>query len=461
MKLKEKWKDRYLDFKIPKKKDFFVLSGFNTNVDLVVDLTKENVKGYLEKLDMNKIKDNFDHPPSHSKTEEGSFAALLKHLDKGEAGEIDLDDKAVRDKILDFFEIKTSKIGGQAGIVSNFLSEFVKPLVYTPLVSEEQRGYFKEGVKYPIKTEEGLRLVNARDYSNTSITKKNIVFEYRKGLEVPGFEIVANSDGRFILSDHLEDYKPIFPEDFVRNSPDFIEKTKRVFLSGYQDIQDIDFRSLTERGRKQIKKFKEINNELKVHLELISQRDAEVDKAVVNRIGKECHSLGCDEPELCQLLELIGESELKQELIRGGFDLKDLIDASKQVMEKLGNQRLHIHTKEFLITLTNEDYGVAPEKIRDSLLFGGRSAMVKATLSHIPSRKELIEKPACHILDESMEELKRFARRRGDDKIAETGIYRDEGYNVVIVPSLIADEVAGLVGLGDIISSGSFVAEVL
>ena len=58
-----------------------------------------------------------------------------------------------------------------------------------------------------------------------------------------------------------------------------------------------------------------------------------------------------------------------------------------------------------------------------------------------------------------VQELRDFGEFFNLDSFAETGTAKIEGLKVAAVPSLIVEEAEKLVGLGDVISCGSFVGE--
>jgi len=94
---------------------------------------------------------------------------------------------------------KKKFIGGQAGIMSNFLAKTGNGVIfYTPLLSEDLSSRIDDKVLYPVMDGE-FELKNVRDASNTDRTKKNHIFEFDS----------KESTGRMILSDTLKGFAHI------------------------------------------------------------------------------------------------------------------------------------------------------------------------------------------------------------------------------------------------------------
>ncbi|MFB6217385.1 MAG: ADP-dependent glucokinase/phosphofructokinase, partial [Candidatus Aenigmatarchaeota archaeon] len=142
-------------------------------------------------------------------------------------------------------------------------------------------------------------------------------------------------------------------------------------------------------------------DDVKMHLEFTAARDLDTERHTVNRIASAVHSVGCDTSELKEMMNVL---ELERE--RGSDSvLANIILSLDVVMNELNLERFHTHTKNFLCVVTRKDYGIEPEKIRNSLLFGGYAAVAKTTTGHIPDREDLNKDYDFHFSREGLDEM--------------------------------------------------------
>ncbi|MFB6217384.1 MAG: hypothetical protein ABEJ72_10560, partial [Candidatus Aenigmatarchaeota archaeon] len=72
------------------------------------------------------------------------------------------------------------------------------------------------------------------------------------------FGVSANSPGRFIVSDSLPDFRPVFPEDIETNLGDLVENVERVFLSGYHNLEG-NRKEVFKKAEEQLEKIRRVN----------------------------------------------------------------------------------------------------------------------------------------------------------------------------------------------------------
>lgn len=398
-----------------------VLVAFNANIDEVMDvedldLDLENIHSRkLEKVNgMEQMKE------------------ALKHcIQKGENREIELEN-------LDHsFDNSQENIGGQAGIMANFLAGLGNGVIfYTPFLSGELAELLNEKVLYPV-IEGDFKLKNVKDAVNTDRTKRNLIFEYSNG-----------QTGRVIFSRKLKGFGPYFRKGVENSFPEIEDNTDRIILSGFHDVEG--------NQEAKLKKAAEQMNQLEtpVHIEFVYRND-ELTQLITENIFPEADSIGMDEDELKNTAELL---DLDLE-IDGQLSLGETFHAAKQIIDTFGLDRCHIHTYRFHICVADSDYPVSKKRMRDAMLFGEFCAIKKAENGEIPGAENLetLNMEDKHVHD--LEDLEHFQDYFNLHNFIETGTADLEGHKLAAIPTIIHEEPERLVGMGDIISAGAFIGE--
>ncbi|MFB6203742.1 MAG: ADP-dependent glucokinase/phosphofructokinase [Candidatus Nanohaloarchaea archaeon] len=421
--MKDIWANRYEKIEEKIGRDTVeVLVGFNANIDVtyaVEDLELDFRSSEPE--DMDRV-DSIEDLKS----------VLRYHVEKEENGEVDL---GRLDLDLDGGD---ESVGGQAGIMANFLSGFHNSVTfYTPLLSQELADLMRKDILYPVY-DGGFVLKNVRDSANTDRTKKNRIFEY------------SNDRGRMILSDKIRGFNPYFREGVADHLEEMDEHLDRVLLSGFHDVkQDVEG-SLSNAGD-QMSRI-----ETPIHFEFVDT-DSERIEAIADHVIPEADSLGLDEHEMDELEEVL-DLDITGEEDR--VSLGEAYRAAKKLMDRYGLSRVHLHTYRFHVVVTDQDYPVGPEKIRDAMMWGEVQAIRMGDLGRIPeledTRKSL-DMDDKHL--KRLDDLEDFGKFFGLENFAEEGFAEVEDYQVSAIPTIIHEDPERVVGMGDVISSGTFVAE--
>lgn len=397
-----------------------ILTGFNANIDVIHQVSD------LE-LDLSETESElFDQVSTQRELE----SSLKYCIEKSENNEVDKGDLEVE------FEGEES-IGGQAGIMSNFLAGTGNGVIfYTPLLSEELASEIDEKVLYPVMDGEFM-LKNVRDSSNTDRTKKNHIFEFNN----------EDSTGRLILSDTLKGFGPYFRKGVEENLGSIQENIDCAVFSGYHDIEGNKEAKL----KKSAKQLRMINKP--VHLEFVN-KNTEVTSLILKYILPEVNSFGLDETEFHTLMNLldIGDTE-------GDLNLGKAFDAAREILRKFELNRIHLHTYRYHLTVVTEDYVTSSNKIRNSMLYGEIAAIQAADTGHIPKKEDITDFNMKNKEINGLQELRHFGNFFDIEDFEQTGIAEIEDFNVIAIPTIIHNDPEKTVGMGDIISSGAFTSE--
>jgi ADP-dependent phosphofructokinase/glucokinase len=414
--MKEEWLKKYRS--VEEKSDFGskVLLGFNANIDVSQSFSELEIS--LEDVEAEEIQ-------SISSRED--LKKVLKFCRENSTNlEVDIQDY---NPDLNGEE----QIGGQAGIMSNFLSNINhRAVIYSPFLSQDLAENIDSEVLYP-DFEDGMVLKSVSDAVNSDRTKKNYIIEFEE------------ESCRLILSDSLRGFGPYFRKSVEEKFPDLEKEIDRAIFSGFHDVEgNVD--SKLRKAEKQLRKM-----HIPKHLEFVS-KSPERDEIVLDRILPYFTSVGMDETEINKIGDIMGYD------ISDEPSLGEVFTASKKIIQKYHVRRVHVHTMHFHSVVAERSYPVRDKRIRDSMLYSELAAVSMAETGEIPEKEDIgLNNDKMHVT--KLDDLEHFSDFFDLTEFVETGITRIEDYKVIAIPTLIHEEPKRLVGMGDIISSGSFTTE--
>lgn len=161
--------------------------AFNSNIDYILYLNKR----------IEKIAESFRPKPFLPQkilSPKDLFSGIMYSIKFNEGVEVGMEGE-IENWLLKNIKPRKKRIGGQTGIMSNNLALFgIKPIVFTPLLSKEQRNLFNKRVSFVKES-----------FLKTNATKINWIFEYNKRYNFLG--IKAKGTNRFIASSRREDFR--------------------------------------------------------------------------------------------------------------------------------------------------------------------------------------------------------------------------------------------------------------
>lgn len=415
--LKEKWIEKYRESIELVEDTPSVFTGFNTNIDIV----------HTEKFDSI---DQSAELMQEVKTLDEMKSVLRYCRENGENHEVDYTDLEI--------EGGEKHIGGQGGIISNFLAETgAEVILYTPHLSEELAEMMNEKILYPVKNKETFYLKNIQDAVNSDKTKKNHIFEFE-----------ADHSGRLILSGRIRGYGPYLTNELEDELPLIQSNVECCIFSGFHNVTGNKTAKLKRSG-KQLASI-----DAPIHLEYV-HKDVETSKLIIENIVSEVDSLGLDETELKELSEILDIEH--NENPNFGEAFKTL----KQLLKQLGLERVHLHTYRYHITVLEKNYPVETSRVRDSMLYGELSAIQLADIDRIPDTEDIRDFNMENKSIQDLKELKDFADFHNLNEFTEEGFAEIGDFKVVGIPVINHHQPERTVGMGDIISSGAFSREIM
>jgi ADP-dependent phosphofructokinase/glucokinase len=394
-----------------------VLTGFNVNLDRIIQVSHELlespalVDGELREL----------------------RSRLIHSMELCTAEEWFVSDRARYTGYLDYFsEAGPLTVGGQAGIAAVHLASLHIPVVICTAPS-------LGGKTREILTKSGVQVLGDSAPGQAALDSIHLVFEYKPGL-VPLAGGALTRDNRFIASPGKSSGNTLLSEKSLADVLCGISSCTRAFLSGYQYLQgEGEF----YHAARQIRAIKANNPAMKVHIECVSVTEARVIAGIVHHILPSADSAGMNEHELSLMLnDIRGVSGAG-----GTMDTRTapgLVHGMVALAKETGLARVHLHTFGFYLLVIKKDCG-SPEKSRAALLYaaqvvataaGGTGTRISpAGLAAVGQIRQVFGKEQAH------------------------GIFLHEGYYLIIIPTLIAENISKTSGLGDILSSTAFVAD--
>jgi ADP-dependent phosphofructokinase/glucokinase len=195
------------------------------------------------------------------------------------------------------------------------------------------------------------------------------------------------------------------------------------------------------------------NSGMRVHFELADIQDEVIREDVIGMACEVSDSVGMNEDELETVLgteELL--SSRPERLVEGMGDFTSRGDIGK----------LLLHSKDFVVSLTSDDYPVRPDVIRDSHMVGTLCSQYRAFCGDFGGPVELlglIESDSLEASPEGLEMLGRFEEAFGDGQ--GPGIWENrEGGWIILTPTLLSVKTLNTVGLGDCLTAGTVLSEI-
>jgi ADP-dependent phosphofructokinase/glucokinase len=295
------------------------------------------------------------------------------------------------------------------------------------------------------------------------------IIEFDKGdtISVDGKSYTCPKSNRFIAT-----YDPL---NFILHIDDaFVERLSAsdinldfIILSGYQMLQETVSEGIKGIDRIQasmhaLEKLR-ANKSCITHFEIASTQDKTIRKYLTDHIADKVDSLGFNERELIDILEVIEEDELCKTCNKEPNSV-NLFKAMLKVFKYTNCPRLQLHMFGLYLTVQAKGHYISPLQNRKGMQLAANIAAAKAATGSVDRYENLSVTFGKEVSDHGLKELEilaEFCRTEyGVNQLTETGIVFGEEFDIIAVPTIIVDNPVTLVGMGDTISSVSLVASV-
>ncbi|MGB9132279.1 MAG: ADP-dependent glucokinase/phosphofructokinase [Methanosarcina sp.] len=444
-----------------------ILCGYNVNIDSVYRISGAEVSELLESFDRTEILEKTKNPPGKILSESDFAAGLAYCMKNGCGAEWLVFDKSVFEFLKNhYFEKSLVRMGGNAGIMANALSQLgatrVIPNVAVP--SKTQLSLFsKKAIYIP-----DSHIV--KDVASSSQDPVHFVFDFSEGdtFSLYGTEIRAPRENRFIATcDHLN-FKLFVNPAFEEYALQHACEIDGVLISGFHLLLEnysdgSSYKTILENALSQLRSWKVKNDKLRIHLEFGHFASRKIANSVFEDFAAISYSIGMNEDELAMLHHLHGipaEGLLRMEADAVG-------NAACRLALRNGLKKLLIHTREFVMTIYKPDSNFddsilreIAEKKLEAMEFGVSCAGAYAASGRLEGRK-FAEEEASKLQESTLgrTQLELFLKAF-NGKVFGHGAYAfREGYILCILPTLLSKSPLTTVGLGDTLTAGTFLRE--
>lgn len=432
-------------------------TAFNTNIDAVLKLSGKDLEALVKKENMS-LAEVLD--VKHNKLLSGKdvVKGIFKCFKSGIAEEWLTEDKNVYDWMVKNLGYDRLQMGGQGGIVANALavagvSKVVAHTNSLPRLQAEQFLKLDNLVSYDDKGQEKPAHKIDRQM-DIPLIHWIIEFDRNDKVTLDGETFVCPKSNRFIATYDPLNLHLVVDKAFIENLDK--EAVDYMVLSG--------FHALTERNdgvKLQDGVVPVIQNWKKqgtlVHLEIASTQDIAVRKALIKKIAPLADSVGINEREAIDILEVIGEEKLAEECDKHTTAI-NMFKALLKIKAVIGCGRVQLHMFGLYLTLQNKGFRITPEANLRGMMLAATVAAGKAGTGSINEPKNLLWAQGKEVSDIGLDELRELAEYIGNEKLLETGISVYENYDLIALPTIIVEKPLTLVGMGDTISSLSLIA---
>ncbi len=468
--LKKKWLKNYSSApeQLQKMSDVKgLISAFNTNIDAVIKISGKKIQELISEhiLDSTIL---FENKNNISKKED-IFAGIVHCFTKGIAEEWVINDIEIFKFLDKTFGYDKLQQGGQGGIVANIMAVCgVNPVyVHSASISKLQAGLF-------------LDLPNLLSVDDKNIIKKarNIVrkndiplihyiieFDKEDKIEIDKKIYTCPKSNRFIATYDPLNFKLHIDSAFAEriSKPDI--NYEYIILSGYQMLQKkIDNNTKgadkIDDSLKLLEKLRKNSSETIVHFEIASTQDKFIRKYLIDNIANKVESIGYNERELIDILEVINETDLAKECNKN-TNAVNLFKAMLKVFEYTNTPRAQLHMFGLYITIQKKGFKISPEQNRKGMQLAATVAAGKAGTGTVNIKENLLWAHGKQVSETGLKELEYLSKylhnKFKKSSILETGIFQNKNFDLIAVPTILIDKPITLVGMGDTISSISIV----
>lgn len=455
-------------------------AGFNTNVDVIVNLTNKAVRNLVASnpdLDRAEMERKSASSVGVVRSREDFVALLVDGLRGGKSLFVQCENGEVMSWLQEQFEETTDKLGGQAGIISNQMAALgARSVLYSPILSPRLGAVMDPRVLYPAVTDGCLELQPVQGcVREGDPTHSPWVFEYGKGERFDfGFtEVVTPRANRIILVKRIPGLGYNFAPELNPYLGSLGEKCDVGFVAGYHlggpAPEDHAARTAYFQGSlAALRELREGNAALKIHLEYVPAKEPELEMEMLTTLTQGVDSFGINETEIAKVLSSFGLEDLAEE-VRERERAYALYRGALALRERFGLERVHVHNLGYYVLVLAKPYPYPVERVRQACLFGSGVNACKAMHGGMVKREELPEAAKLPLSSIGLEQLKAFAEELKErecppldvEEFVRTGIAELDSHYILLVPAHIVPNPVITVGMGDTISSSSYAAEVI
>ena len=386
------WKEKYAEVKstlMQMGKVESAATAFNTNVDAVLkikgrrlaELAKELGMSWEELTTIGESKLN-----SGKDVIKGAFRCFAN----GIAEEWLTEDIDVYNWMANNLGYDRLQMGGQAGIVANALAVcgVRRVLAHCNSLPKRQADQFLPRSNLVSFDEKGEMKQASEINRQDDIPLIHWIIEFDKGdvVELDGHKVSCPKANRFIATYDPMNLRLVMDNNFL----EYLNKNPAevTVLSGYHALTaGNNGVELVEGSIPVIKRWQDSGT--LVHLEVASTQDKDVRRAVVEKVASLADSIGLNERETIDVLEVIGE-EKQAQICEENCSATNLFEAVLRIKQKVGCRRLQLHMFGLYLTIQDKGFKITPEQNLKGMCLAAVVAASKAGSGNINEEANLM-----------------------------------------------------------------------
>ena len=433
-----------------------VATAFNTNIDAVLKVSGKKIVELAKQLGLG-LKELEDIKQTKLEQPSDVLKGLFKCFKNGIAEEWLTEDTLVYDWMVENLGYDRLQMGGQGGIVANALAVTGVQKVYAHtnslpklqakqflkrenLMSFDHDG--KEKPAYSINREVDIPLIHWI-----------LEFDKNDSVELDGKTFTCPKSNRFIATYDPLNLHLVMDEHFVNNMAK--KKIDYIVLSGFHALTEKNNGvKLQDDALPIIKGWKD-NGDL-IHLEIASTQDIAVRKAIIKKIAPIVDSVGVNEREAIDILEVTGYENLAEKCNKDTHSV-NMFEAILNIKKHIKTPRIQLHMFGLYITIQDKGYKVKPEENLRGMMLAATVAAGKAGTGNINEEKNLLWAQGQEVSDVGLNELRDLSEHIKKPELLSHGIAEFDGFDIIAIPTILVEKPVTLVGMGDTISSISLV----
>lgn len=434
-------------------------TAFNTNVDAILKISGKTLKklildNHISLADLENITISGFNKPSDV------ILGIVKCFSRGIAEEWVTDDINVYNWMEENLGYNRLQMGGQAGIIANALALLgvKKVLAHTNSHPKLQAQQFLNLDNLLGFDDEGHleKAVNISRETDIPLIHWIIEFDKNDSFQIENKVFTCPKSNRFIATYDPLNMKLVMNKEFVNYLN--THKVSYLLLSGFHPLLESNGGlDLVKNAVPVLKKWKKHNSQMIIHLEIASTQDKAIRKAIIDNIAPLADSVGLNERETIDLLNILGKSDLANEIERNTTSDR-LFDAILFLKKKLKVKRIQLHMFGLYMTLQDADFVHSAEQNLKGMMTAAVVSSSKAFNGELVHYEDTTKTLGLYVSTQSLNELNNLSHKLNSPELLTTGICNIEDFVLSTIPTILVDKPKTLVGMGDTISSVSLLA---
>lgn len=446
-----------------------LISAFNANIDAVIKISGNKIEQIIKEQSLDASQLLLGGVKSIN-TNEDAVRGLINCFKSGIAEEWLIENEQVFEWLNKNIGYDKMQMGGQGGIVANVMAVCGVDSVYVHTASspKDQSKLFLDlpNLKNVGKNGDIKKAYDVSRDNDVPLIHWIIEFDKDDEIIINNTKIVCPKANRFIATYDPLNFKLHIDDAFDKQMRNPEINFEHIILSGYQMLQsklpngEVGTEKIDE-SKAIIDNWRKNNPNHILHFEIASTQDKIIRKYLIDNLAKQVDSVGFNERELIDILEVIGEDELAK-ICDKETHSSNLFNGMLRIFDYISCDRIQLHMFGLYVTIQKQGYKISPLQNRKGMQLAANIAASKAGTGAIDSKEVLLWSQDQMVSDIGLNELKSLSEtvkeKFGQNNILEDGIFTNDSIEIIAVPTIIIDNPITLVGMGDTISSVSLVA---